>query len=134
MTVIDARASEAVAAGSAPSDDFPPISDNANCTLRSRYLIRDDDGNITETPDQLLRRVAKYLAEKEGTAALWEEEFYRELRALRVMMNSPTLMNAGRPLGQGAACVVLPIPDNIEGIMKGAVDTALVQRSGGGCG
>ena len=118
-----------------PVEEYPPICENAMVALRDRYLDR-KNGEVVETPDGMFRRVAKCLAsvEEEQNKEKMEEKFYHLLRSLKYLPNSPTLMNAGRPLGQLFACFVLPIPDNIEGIMRAATDTALVQRSGGGCG
>lgn len=115
--------------------EFPPISENARITLESRYLDR-EDGKLTEDPDGLFRRVAKAVAEAEEPKdrARYEDLFFTMMRRFEFMPNSPCLMNAGRKLGALCACYVLPIPDNMEGIMQGAVDTAMIQRSGGGTG
>ena len=116
------------------------ISENALKVLRARYLRRDAGGHIIETPDQLFQRVARAVSEAElqyGTPAearLWEERFYGMLTALDFLPNSPTLMNAGTPLGQLSACFVLPIHDSMESIFDALRDMALIQRTGGGTG
>ena len=109
--------------------------------LEHRYLMRDDDGQVAETPAELLRRVAKAVAAAE---AAWganaaqcqrlEHEFYRLMATRRFLPNSPTLMNAGRRLGMLSACFVLPLEDSIQDIMHTATQIALVQRAGGGTG
>jgi ribonucleoside-diphosphate reductase alpha chain len=116
------------------------ISENGLRVLQARYLRRDGEGKIVETPDQLFDRVARAIAEAEllhGTAAdarFWEERFHRMIAALDFLPNSPTLMNAGTSLGQLSACFVLPIEDNMESIFGTLRDAALIQRTGGGTG
>ncbi len=116
------------------------LSENAHRVLEARYLRRDTEGKINETPDQLFARVARAIAHAElllgnrEQAAIWEERFYRLLTSLDFLPNSPTLMNAGTPLGQLSACFVLPIEDSMESIFGAVRDMALVQRSGGGTG
>jgi ribonucleoside-diphosphate reductase alpha chain len=116
------------------------LSENAHRVLEARYLRRDTEGKINETPDQLFARVARAIAHAElllgnrEQAALWEERFYSLLTSLDFLPNSPTLMNAGTSLGQLSACFVLPIEDNMESIFGAVRDMALVQRSGGGTG
>lgn len=121
------------------------LSPNALTVLARRYLIKDEKGNPVETPEDLFWRVARTIAEPDARygasrAALeaLAETFY-ELMATRVWMpNSPTLMNAGRPLGQLSACFVLPIEDCLSNGKNGIYDTlramALVHQSGGGTG
>ena len=116
------------------------ISENAMRVLQARYLRRDTEGKIIETPQQLFERVARAIAEAEllhGTAAdarFWEERFHRMMASLDFLPNSPTLMNAGTSLGQLSACFVLPIEDTMESIFGTLRDAALIQRSGGGTG
>lgn len=116
------------------------ISENALRVLQARYLRRDEEGNMIESPAQLFERVARAIAEAEllyGSAAdarFWEERFHRMIAALDFLPNSPTLMNAGTPLGQLSACFVLPIEDNMESIFGTLRDAALIQRTGGGTG
>jgi len=121
------------------------FSDNAITVLKARYLIKDDDGNPIEAPEDLLWRVARTIAAadadygaSEGAVEALAEKFF-ELMATRVWMpNSPTLMNAGRPLGQLSACFVLPVDDALSNGESGIYDTlrnmALVHQSGGGTG
>jgi ribonucleoside-diphosphate reductase alpha chain len=116
------------------------LSENAQRVLEARYLRRDAQGKVSETPDQLFARVARAIAHAElllgnrEQAARWEERFYRLLTSLDFLPNSPTLMNAGTPLGQLSACFVLPVEDSMESIFTALHDMALVQRSGGGTG
>jgi ribonucleoside-diphosphate reductase alpha chain len=116
------------------------LSKNANRVLEARYLRRNLRGDISETPDQLFTRVARAVAEAEllygpsTEAGRWEERFYQMLSSLDFLPNSPTLMNAGTPLGQLSACFVLPIEDSMESIFGTLRDAALVQRTGGGTG
>ena len=113
---------------------------NARCTHNSRYLRRDAQGKVSETPEQLFARVARAIAHAElllgnrEQSALWEERFYQLMTSLNFLPNSPTLMNAGTSLGQLSACFVLPIEDSMESIFAALRDMALVQRSGGGTG
>jgi len=116
------------------------LSENAHRVLEARYLRRDAQGKVSETPDQLFARVARAIAHAEllldnrKQSALWEERFYLLLTSLDFLPNSPTLMNAGTPLGQLSACFVLPMEDTMESIFTALRDMALVQRSGGGTG
>jgi ribonucleoside-diphosphate reductase alpha chain len=118
----------------------PTLSDNARQVLDARYLRRDPEGRIRETPEALFERVARGVAQAElllgdaRQAARWEEEFHRLLTSLEFLPNSPTLMNAGTPLGQLSACFVLPVGDSIEAIFDTLKHMALVQRTGGGTG
>ncbi|MGZ3638606.1 MAG: adenosylcobalamin-dependent ribonucleoside-diphosphate reductase, partial [Ktedonobacterales bacterium] len=116
------------------------LSENARRVLEARYLRRDTAGTIRETPEQLFARVARAVAHAElllgdaGQAASWEERFHRLLTSLDFLPNSPTLMNAGTPLGQLSACFVLPLDDSMESIFSALRDMALIQRTGGGTG
>ncbi len=116
------------------------ITENALRVLRARYLRRNSLGQVIETPQQMFERVARAVSEAEllhGTAAdarHWEERFHRMLSDLDFLPNSPTLMNAGTPLGQLSACFVLPIEDTMESILGTLRDAALIQRTGGGTG
>lgn len=116
------------------------LTENALTVLESRYLRKDADGNVVETPVELFRRVASHIAKAElsfGGAAdeeRWKEKFFDLLCSLKFLPNSPTLMNAGTPLNQLSACFVLPVEDSIESIFTTLKNTALIQQSGGGTG
>ena len=112
---------------------------NALLVLRKRYLIKDEAGNPVETPDQLFLRVASAVAAAEegyrnGRRGEMEEAFYRMMARLEFLPNSPTLMNAGRPSGQLAACFVLPIEDSLDSIFDQVKLTAKLHQTGGGTG
>ncbi len=121
--------------------DEPVISENAMTVLETRYLIKDEQGKIIETPGQLFSRVARLAASieanyggNEAEVAQWHKKYYDLMASLKFLPNSPTLMNAGRPSGMLSACFVLPIEDSIEGIFETVKDTALIQKAGGGTG
>ncbi|MBC7099629.1 vitamin B12-dependent ribonucleotide reductase [Candidatus Bipolaricaulota bacterium] len=120
------------------SDDLK-LNLNAIRVLQRRYLLRDERGNIIETPSQLFRRVARAVASADGlygstNLAETEERFYRMMANLEFLPNSPTLMNAGAPLGQLAACFVIPVEDSMAGIFDSLKTMALIHQSGGGTG
>jgi len=124
-----------------PYATTPELSSSAITVLEDRYLLRDHDGQVAETPSGLFERVAEAIAAAEATWGATPEkcqqmgaEFYRLMAGKAFLPNSPTLMNAGRRLGMLSACFVLPLEDSIEDIMATARDIALVQRSGGGTG
>ena len=121
------------------------LSANAITVLERRYLVKDDQGRPIEGPEDLFWRVARTIAAPDRAYGASEKaveglaETFLELMATRVWMpNSPTLMNAGRPLGQLSACFVLPIDDCLSNGQSGIYDTlramALVHQSGGGTG
>ncbi len=117
------------------------LSPNARVTYEKRYLIKDEKGNPTETPEDLLHRVSANLAAVEEKYGLEDAEienirkdFYEVMAGGRFMPNSPTLMNAGRELQQLSACFVLPLEDSMEGIFTALKNMALVQKTGGGTG
>ena len=117
------------------------LSENSLIALRERYLMKDNEGNIIEKPEDLFRRVAKNIAQAEKNYGKTDEEikavedkFYEMISGLDFMPNSPTLMNAGRDLQQLSACFVLPIDDSIEGIFGASMKGAMVHKSGGGTG
>ncbi len=117
------------------------LSENAVKVLEKRYLKRNSDGVCTETPADMFRRVAQTIAEGDykfnsSPAKVDEltERFYKAITQGLFMPNSPTLMNAGRELGQLAACFVLPVEDSLESIFETVKNTALIHKSGGGTG
>jgi ribonucleoside-diphosphate reductase alpha chain len=119
---------------------YMKITDNAREVLARRYLSRDENGTPTESVEGLFRRVADTIAaadlnyDHEADTALVANRFYEMMTNLEFLPNSPTLMNAGRPLGQLSACFVLPIPDSMEGIFDAIKNAALIHKSGGGTG
>jgi len=117
------------------------FTENALRVLEKRYLMRDKNGKVTETPDQLFKRVAKAVARAEksfggtkGDVESYGEQFYRLMIERKFIPNTPTLMNAGKANGQLSACFVLPVPDNLEGIFETCKHAALIHKTGGGTG
>lgn len=116
------------------------LTDNALQVLRARYLAR-EDGVVVETPEQLFRRVARHVAAVEANLGTSPDEvaaarvmFERMMADLEFVPNSPTLMNAGRPLGQLAACFVVPVDDSTTGVFEAVRWAAEIQKTGGGTG
>ncbi len=117
------------------------LSPNALKVLEKRYLKKDKEGKVVETSEELFRRVARSVAaadlnygkSTEEVEAV-EEGFYQMLTPLEFLPNSPTLMNAGRRLGQLSACFVLPVDDSMESIFDAVKNTAIIHKSGGGTG
>ncbi len=116
------------------------LSANARTTLEARYLRKDENGDPTEAPEDLFRRVARAVAAaerhwgNEKTVREAEEQFYGSMTSLAFLPNSPTLMNAGTDLGQLSGCFVLPVGDSLVEIFNTLRDAALVHQSGGGTG
>ncbi len=117
------------------------FSENALKVLEKRYLKKDVQGKVIETPVELFRRVARHIAEadrlygaKEYEIKLTEDEFFKAMTNLEFVPNSPTLMNAGRDLGQLSACFVLPVEDSMESIFDAVKATAIIHKTGGGTG
>src|SRR5688572_7465869 len=133
-----------------PLTSKPPIpagalSQNARTVLQKRYLVKNESGKPTESPEDLFWRVATVVAEADRRYGASDksvtglaEEFYHLMTQRRFEPNSPTLMNAGRPLGQLSACFVLPVEDALSNGSNGIYDTlrsmALIHQSGGGTG
>jgi ribonucleoside-diphosphate reductase alpha chain len=133
-----------------PLSSKPPagptaLSANARTVLEKRYLVKDATGKPTEKPEELFWRVATVVAEADRRYGAKDAEvtevagaFYRLMTERRFLPNSPTLMNAGRPLGQLSACFVLPVSDALSNGQDGIYDTlrsmALIHQSGGGTG
>jgi ribonucleoside-diphosphate reductase alpha chain len=111
---------------------------NAAEVLKKRYLRRDESGRVAETPGELFGRVASHVSRAEekygGDAENFRARFLKMMRELDFLPNSPTLMNAGLPLGQLSACFVLPVEDSLPGIFDALKNMALIHQSGGGTG
>jgi ribonucleoside-diphosphate reductase alpha chain len=114
------------------------LSGNAIKVLEARYLLKDEKAHVIESPEQMFRRVARSVADAEkiyhDDSARWEEKFFELMSSSRFLPNSPTLMNAGKPLGQLAACFVLPVEDSMQSIFDSLKNAALILQSGGGTG
>jgi ribonucleoside-diphosphate reductase alpha chain len=116
---------------------FRPI---AARVLEERYLRRDPEGRVVETPDEMFHRVARGVAAAEEryggpqAVACQTAAFYEAMASLKFLPNTPTLMNAGMPRGQLAACFVIPIHDDMRSILEGVRDMALIHQTGGGTG
>ena len=117
---------------------------NAMVVLQKRYLRKDEQGKVTETPEEMFKRVANNIAYADNLyKTLYHQdvniedtakEFYEVLSNMEFLPNSPTLMNAGRDLQQLAGCFVLPVDDSMESIFEAIKNTALIHQSGGGTG
>jgi ribonucleoside-diphosphate reductase alpha chain len=117
------------------------LSKNAVTVLEKRYLKRNEEGKVTETPEELFHRVASHIARADALYGKTDEEmqrtekeFFELITSLVFLPNSPTLMNAGRKLGQLSACFVLPVEDSMESIFDGVKYAAIIHKSGGGTG
>ncbi len=117
-----------------------PLSEKALILLRERYLLKDEDGRIKESPEEMFRRVAHTIAQPDmiyeghDASTSTEKEFYETMASLEFLPNSPTLMNAGTELGQLAACFVIPVSDSMDGIFGAVKLMAKIHQSGGGTG
>src|SRR5919198_5677712 len=125
--------------------DAVHLSSNAITVLEKRYLVKDEAGKPVEAPEDLFWRVARTIAEADrrygasiGAVEEVAQAFYGLMAERLFVPNSPTLMNAGRPLGQLSACFVLPVDDALSNGKSGIYDTlahmALIHQSGGGTG
>jgi len=128
-----------------PPSSPDSLSANARTVLEKRYLVKDKSGKPVETPEDMFWRVATVVAEADRRYGAGDQEvydtavqFYELMTQRRFEPNSPTLMNAGRPLGQLSACFVLPVADALSNSKDGIYDTltamALIHQSGGGTG
>jgi ribonucleoside-diphosphate reductase alpha chain len=122
------------------SDPIIFVTKNSRTVLERRYLKKDKSGKVCETPEQMFRRVAGHIAQaeknydKKADVKKMEDKFYGLMSEFRFLPNSPTLMNAGRSLGQLAACFVLPVDDSIDCIFEAVKNAATIHKSGGGTG
>jgi ribonucleoside-diphosphate reductase alpha chain len=116
----------------------PKLTVNALEVLKARYLLRDEQENITETPTKLFERVAKAIAQVDKTFGENPEKtqktFYQMMAKLEFLPNTPTLFNAGTDIGQLSACFVLPVHDSLDGIFTTVKNMALIEQTGGGVG
>lgn len=111
---------------------------NADVVIQRRIAAKDSEGNPTETAEQVFRRVANFIADVPHIPEEQKEKdaeiFYRLMSDGKFLPNSPTLVNAGRELGQLSACFVIPVPDSIDGIFDAVKSAAKIHKSGGGTG
>lgn len=117
----------------------PKFDENALAVLQERYLWKNERGEVIETPQEMLERVARVVASVEKSEVErkeWSELFYESMASLDFLPNSPTLMNAGREgkHGQLSACYVVGIEDSMESIFDALKKQALIHKSGGGTG
>lgn len=117
------------------------LAPNSLKVLEKRYLKKNEEGKVIETVEELFRRIASAIAaadlqygRSEHEVLLLEEEFYEMTTSLDFLPNSPTIMNAGRKLGQLSACFVIPIEDSMDSIFDAVKQTAIIHKSGGGTG
>ena len=134
MDVSTTTDDKTIAGQGAAGGEHGELTENALRVLKNRYLRKDERGQVVESPRELFERVSRHVASVETEPATWSERFFETMWTRRFMPNSPTLMNAGRPLGMLSACFVLPLEDSIADIMETARQIALVQRAGGGTG
>tara|TARA_Y100000310_G_scaffold337122_1_gene423373 strand:- start:10933 stop:13116 length:2184 start_codon:yes stop_codon:yes gene_type:complete len=135
------RAKRALILGEGHIEENLSFSNNALQVLERRYLLKDDQGTLIETPKQMVRRIAHNISQAELLYGANEEkvleiedQFYKMIGDLDFLPNTPTIMNAGTAIQQLSACFVLPVEDSMEGIFKTLRDAALIHKSGGGTG
>lgn len=109
------------------------LSKLARAILEERYLLKNDDGEMIETPEQMFGRVASHMSQQ-AAYKVKQEEILKVMLDLEFLPNSPTLMNAGTRVGQLSACFVLPVKDSIEDIFDAVKNMAIIHKSGGGTG
>jgi ribonucleoside-diphosphate reductase alpha chain len=120
--------------------EYPHLTPQAITILEKRYLKKDAQGRVVESPEEMFWRVARNIAEAErfykhgNPPEELSETFFRMMASLDFLPNSPCLMNAGRDLQQLAACFVLPVEDSLDSIFETVKQTALIHQSGGGTG
>src|ERR1035437_5825113 len=119
----------------------PELSDNARYIASTRYARKNANGEATETPKEILWRVAYNIATADrlydGSKSIHDKtahEFYDLMATRKFLPNTPTLLNTAKPGQQLSACFVLPIPDRLDGILQTASDMAMIHKSGGGTG
>jgi ribonucleoside-diphosphate reductase alpha chain len=116
----------------------PKLTINAMEVLKARYLLRDEQENIVETPTNLFERVAKAISKVDSSfgddAAESERVFYEMMAKLEFLPNTPTLFNAGTHMGQLSACFVLPVEDSLDSIFSTVKNMATIEKTGGGVG
>ncbi len=116
------------------------LTPNSLVVLEKRYLMKDEQRRIIESPEDMFWRVASSVASAEthfnpqADIKSIATDFYDMMASLEFLPNTPTLMNAGTPLGQLSACFVLPIDDNLESLFDTLKDAATIHKSGGGTG
>jgi len=135
----DEREQKELMFGKGSAEKTLSFSNNALQVLKKRYLLKDENGDIKETPEDLIRRVSKSIAKADSNyegenVEKTEEEFFEMMKNLEFLPNSPTLMNAGTGIGQLSACFVIPVEDSMEGIFTSLKNAALIHKSGGGTG
>jgi ribonucleoside-diphosphate reductase alpha chain len=117
---------------------MPKLTVNAMEVLKARYLLRDEQEHIIESPTKLFERVAKAIAKVDESfgedAAASERIFYDMMAKLEFLPNTPTLFNAGTPRGQLSACFVLPVEDSLDSIFSTVKNMAIIEQTGGGVG
>ncbi len=119
-------------------EEEPKLTVNALEVLKKRYLLKNEKGEIIETPSEMFHRVAESISNIDKNYGQKPEKsflkFFKIMSKLEFLPNSPTLFNANAPLGQLSACFVLPVEDSLESIFSTVKKTALIEQTGGGVG